>query len=442
MSSEWFGGSLFGTSAELLAQILDGDPVPTFVINADHVVTHWNRACEAIIGSPAAAMVGTRNQWRAFYPSERPVMADLIIDGALEQSVAAYYSGKYRRSQLIDGAFEAEDYFPAFQNGGRWLFFTAAPLRDASGKVVGAIETLQDITERKQAEGELRELNEQLEQRIAQRTAELSTANISLQQSIDLLQAAQEQLVVSEKLASLGSLVAGVAHEINTPVGIGVTASSMLTRSVKQLRQAVTEGTLKKSDLNHFLDQADEATSIVQANLQRAAELIRSFKQVAVDQTSDPLREIALHDYCDEVLTSLLPQLKQTRLQVHNQCDNLRLKTYPGAIYQILSNLVLNSISHGFAPGEPGEITLIARSTATGEVNFTYADNGRGIEAHHLGQIFDPFFTTRRGQGGTGLGLNIVYNLVNKKLNGQIRCESTPGHGVRFSLTFPATLQE
>ena len=442
MNTKLFGDTLTGASAELLEQILDGDPVPTFVINADHVVTHWNRACETIIGTPASAMVGTRRQWSPFYPSERPVMADLIIDGALENLVVQYYSGKYRRSQLITDAFEAEDFFPDFGQNGRWLFFTAAPLRNSEGRIIGAIETLQDITERKAAEQRLHELNEQLEERIAQRTAELSATNQQLQHSIDLLNATQEQLVVSEKLASLGSLVAGVAHEINTPVGIGVTASTSLAGQVSKLRAQMQDGSMKKSDLLHFLDYADEASSILLANLQRAAELIRSFKQVAVDQTSDPLREIKLRDYCDEVLTSLLPQLKKTRLHFVNDIENLTVHTFPGAIYQIISNLVMNSIVHGFLPDEEGEIRFSGTLTAGKQIQLSYTDNGKGIDASHLSQIFDPFFTTKRGQGGSGLGLNIVYNLVVKKLGGQIRCESQPNKGVAFTITFPFQSQE
>lgn len=440
MSREWFGASLSGASAELLAQILDGDPVPTFVIDAEHRVVHWNRACETIIGTPAERMVGTRDQWRAFYPEPRPVMADLIVDGALETSVASYYAGKYRRSPLIQGAFEAEDYFPDFAHGGRWLYFTAAPLRDGAGRVIGAIETLQDITERKRAEHELRELNEGLEQRVEERTQALQEANRHLQDTISMLRETQAQLVVSEKLASLGSLVAGIAHEINTPLGIGVTASTSLQGDVRQLRSALTSGTMKKSDLLTFLDHAEEATDILYGNLRRAAELIRSFKQVAADQTSDVLREIELHAYCDEVITSLRPRLKNTQIEILNQAPALKLTTYPGAVYQIVSNLVINSLIHAFAPGDTGQLK-IAGHQAGEQVVLEYSDNGRGIASEHLGRIFDPFFTTRRGQGGTGLGLNIVHNLVVKKLAGRIVVDSLPGQGVRFTLTFPIHLR-
>lgn len=442
MNSEWFGVNLSGASTELLAQILDGGPVPTFVINAEHLVVHWNHACETIIGMPASRIVGTRDQWKAFYPNPRPVMADLIIDGALENSVAQYYSGKYRRSSLIPGAFEAEDYFPDFANGGRWLFFTAAPLHNADGQVVGAIETLQDITERKRAEHELRELNEQLEQRISERTAALSQANDSLNDTIIKLRDTQAQLVASEKLASLGSLVAGIAHEINTPVGIGVTAATMLTGDVRQLRQAMDSGTMKKSDLLNFLNHAGEASDILFSNLQRAAELIRSFKQVAVDQTSDALRDINLQAYCDEVLTSLHPKLKHSGIGIENNCPSVLLHTYPGAIYQILTNLVMNALLHAFPNGGPGKIQIAASLESHEQIRLVFEDDGCGIEPGHLGQIFDPFFTTKRGRGGTGLGLNIVHNLVAKKLRGQIHADNNPERGARFTLTFPANLQD
>lgn len=165
---EWF--EIPALSHVPLDQLLDNNPVPTFVINADHVVTHWNRACELIIGVPAFQMVGTRNQWQAFYAQARPVMADIMVEEGHVEKIAQYYQGKFRPSKNIPGAFEAEDFFPNFPGGGRWLFFTAAPLRDEQGKIVGAIETLQDVTERKLAEQKLHALNNELEARVVERT--------------------------------------------------------------------------------------------------------------------------------------------------------------------------------------------------------------------------------------------------------------------------------
>ena len=176
------------------AQISGGSPIPTFVINTDHVVTHWNLACQTVTGLASAEAVGTRNQWRAFYPEERPVMADLIITGALEELVDLHYHGKFKRSSLIDGAFEAEDFFPHMGTAGRWLQFTAAPLRDDMGAIIGAIETLQDVSERKLAEMALQSAQEELEKQVAERTGELALANMQLAADLGRRKRNEEEL--------------------------------------------------------------------------------------------------------------------------------------------------------------------------------------------------------------------------------------------------------
>jgi signal transduction histidine kinase len=238
-------------------------------------------------------------------------------------------------------------------------------------------------------------------------------------------------------MAALGSLVAGIAHEINTPLGIGVTAASHIELAVRALNERFARGELTRQDMEGFLGNATEACEMVLANLQRAADLIRSFKQVAVDQSSGARRRFSLKPYLEEVLRSLGPQLRRTRHEVLLDCPaNLEIDSYPGAYSQLVTNLVLNSLSHGFDGIEQGRIEIEVQREGQ-SLRLRYRDNGRGIAPEHLPKIFDPFFTTKRGLGGSGLGLHVVYNLVTQTLGGTIECRSTPGEGVSFEVDLP-----
>ncbi len=293
------------------------------------------------------------------------------------------------------------------------------------------------IEKLKRAEGALRALNADLEVRVQNRTADLGRVNAKLQRSLDDLQRAQVHLVQSEKMAALGGLVAGVAHEINTPVGVGVTAASHLQMMVRDAGERYRTGQLTRGEMEEFLKNADTATQMVLSNLGRAADLVRSFKQVAVDQSSNTRRQFRLKGYLEEVLTSLGPTLKRTRHAVNIECaDELSLYSHPGAYSQIITNLVMNSVIHGFEGIEAGHITIAVSEQPEGLL-LRYSDDGKGIAPEHLKKIFDPFFTTRRGQGGSGLGLHVVYNLVTQTLGGAITCESAPGQGVRFEIRAP-----
>lgn len=302
------------------------------------------------------------------------------------------------------------------------------------GEPVRVGGTLQDVTEQKQAELALRELNETLEQRVLARTQELS-------QSLASLRETQAQLVQSEKMASLGGLVAGISHEINTPLGIGVTSATTLQEEFRSLRRAFEDNTLKRSMLERFISHGLNGCDILVNNLLRAAELIRSFKQVAVDQSSDDWRVINLHEYIDEIIVSLKPRLKSSRVQVLNESNGqLVLRTHPGAIYQILSNLVLNALIHAYAPDQPGTIRIRAEQVGQ-DIELDVADDGKGIPADIQDRIFDPFFTTRRGTGGSGLGLHIVFNLVSGTLAGGIHLDKNAGQGATFRIRFPVQSQ-
>jgi len=287
-------------------------------------------------------------------------------------------------------------------------------------------------------EREVSQARDALEREVAQK----SRANAELEQALQRLRDTQAQLVQSEKLASLGALVAGVAHEINTPVGVGVTAASTLAARAAQLRERFKSETLTRSELDRFVAVAEESTRILLANLNRAADLIHSFKQVAVDQSSGERRRFGLKKYLEEVLASLNPQLRRPGHTVSVDCpEGIEVDGYPGALAQIITNFVTNSLLHAYEPGQRGQIRIQARAH-DGEIELQYRDDGRGMPPEDLSRIFDPFFTTRRGTGGSGLGMHIVYNLVTQMLGGQISVSSTPGEGVEFRVTFPVSRKE
>jgi C4-dicarboxylate-specific signal transduction histidine kinase len=312
--------------------------------------------------------------------------------------------------------------------------------RDSEGRSLRMIGTTSDVTEFKHHEIALENLNRELESRVAQRTEALNQTNQDLQTTIYELQQAQQQLVHAEKLAALGGLVAGVAHEINTPLGIGVTAASHLEQETVRMGLELEENRLTNEDLQRFRQTALESTQLILRNLMRAAKLVKSFKQVAVDQSSEQKRVIDLEVYLQEIMTSLQPSLKRTPHDVEIDCpDGIVLETYPGALYQIIVNLVLNSLMHAFEDRPEGTISITARRIAE-HVVIVYRDDGCGMDEEVRRKIFDPFFTTKRGEGGSGLGLHIVWNLATQVLNGSITCDSTPGVGTNFELRFPMVL--
>ncbi|MBL0612155.1 PAS domain S-box protein [Aeromonas jandaei] len=295
-----------------------------------------------------------------------------------------------------------------------------------------------DITQLKKVEREIIQLNEQLEGKVAERTRSLSEANTQLGKAYDDLKQAQQTLVESEKMASLGSLVAGVAHEINTPIGISVTASSYLQERVADFKSHIESKQLSRSYLNEFTVNLDESMQLLQGNLRRASELIASFKQVAVDQSSEARYNFSLADNLHQVVVSLGHKLKKAQCEVDIQCDpKLSIFSFPGSFTQIYSNLILNSINHGFDNWDkPKKITIKVEQQGE-ELLIDYSDNGRGIPPEILPRIFDPFVTSKRGQGGSGLGTHIIYNLVVQLLRGRIHCASEPGNGAEFHIRLP-----
>jgi signal transduction histidine kinase len=287
------------------------------------------------------------------------------------------------------------------------------------------------------AQAEILALNTTLEARIALRTQELEHSNQHLKDTLQNLQTTRAELVRSEKLAALGALVAGVSHELNTPIGNSLTVASTIDAQVKDFSTGMAKG-LTRSALETFVGEVREGVDILLRSLARAVELVSSFKQVAVDQTSENRREFFLGETINEILMTLGPTMRKTPHKLVNDIPaNIRMESYPGPLGQVLTNLVNNALIHGLKDTADGKITLLARPTREGWVQFTVQDNGAGIAPEHLDRVFDPFFTTRLGQGGSGLGLNIVYNIVTQTLGGTIRVESLQGQGASFVLHLP-----
>jgi signal transduction histidine kinase len=262
-----------------------------------------------------------------------------------------------------------------------------------------------------------------------------------LVRSMGELKNTQGKLVEKEKMASLGDLVAGMTHEINTPIGISVTASSFITDRVKDIEKKFQDGTLAEDDFKNFLRDTSESNNMMFSNLKRAAELIGSFKKVAVDQTSEMIREYELEAYINEVCNSLQPKLKRTHITINIDCQSpITMYSYPGAMAQIITNLVLNSVFHGFEQEESGSIIFKLSLLTDDRVKILYQDNGRGMAEEDLKKIFEPFFTTKLGKGGSGLGMHLLYNLITQQLGGEVSVESQPGKGIKFEILLPRVL--
>ena len=310
-----------------------------------------------------------------------------------------------------------------------WILITSSPRKMSDGHIVFDGMSI-DITEQKQQEERIHELNTLLEQRVHERTAKLSSA-------LEGLRRTQKELLQSEKLASLGALVAGVAHELNTPIGTAVTVASTLVQTHKRFKEMAETG-LTRSGLAEYLSDVQEGGLIIERNLERAAELIGGFKQLAVDQTSYQRRSFSVHEVVQEIILSMKPTLRKTKFElVTDVPQDLVLDSLPGPLGQVLINLINNALVHAFGDRDTGTISLSARATEPGWLSVTVSDDGRGIPEEHQRKIFDPFFTTKMGQGGSGLGLHITYTLVTGPLGGNIELHSTPGQGTSFVLHLP-----
>lgn len=271
----------------------------------------------------------------------------------------------------------------------------------------------------------------------------LEVANAQLKISLETLEKTRDQLVQSEKMAALGGLVAGVAHEINTPVGVGITAASFMKDRTDAIASLFKSEALKKSDLESYLQTMAEVSHSILMNMERAASLIKSFKQMAVDQVIEEKRTFNLKQYLGDLLISLKPSYRhRTGITLTMACsESLQIESFPGVLSQIFTNLVMNSLHHGFNEMQEGEIKIEA-SAEDAMLCIVYSDSGCGMTQEQIEKVFDPFFTTARTKGGTGLGMSIVYNLVTQTLGGTISCQSVYGRGVTFEINIPQVVVE
>jgi len=333
--------------------------------------------------------------------------------------------------------------------------------KDEIGVLQKALNVMMDKTA--DTISELDNLNKSLEKRVKERTQEVSEAlgtiererstlkmevkerkksQVALQESLDTLKQAQTQLVESEKMASLGGLVAGVAHEINTPVGLSLTGVSHFEVTLKEIEEKFNSGELEEQDFTEFVDESKTIAKTIHSSLDRAANLVKSFKQVAVDQSHEELREFDVVTYLDEVMGSLASSLKRKHIEFSVETDesHILLFNYPGAWAQIFTNLTQNSSIHAYDEGMKGKIVFNFQLDGD-ELLFVYKDDGKGMTEETLAKIYEPFYTTNRGGGGSGLGMNILFNIVTQKMKGTIHVESTIGEGTTFIIRVPTSIK-
>jgi signal transduction histidine kinase len=296
-----------------------------------------------------------------------------------------------------------------------------------------------ELKSKEEAQQALAETNNKLEQRVAERTENLQQAVDELHITLENLRNTQSQLIESEKLSSLGGMVAGVAHEINTPIGLCITTQSFIEDLFKDIKQRFENDSISEGNFTEFMMSMEESVDILRKNLERAAKLVKSFKLVSEDQTGEAARRFNLEEYLQEILSTLQPKFRMTQHVVNIRCaEEINIRSYPGALSQVITNLIMNSLLHGFTDINKGTITL-AVEHQDNQVKILYADDGQGLTEEAQVKIFEPFFTTKRGYGGTGLGMHLVYNLVSQTLQGSIQLQQV-SQGCAFIITIPAQI--
>jgi two-component system autoinducer 2 sensor kinase/phosphatase LuxQ len=320
-----------------------------------------------------------------------------------------------------------------------WLKTSKRPMVNSQNEVIGVLATYDEITELKNVQFELQESKDKLEERVKERTKDLITSNNKLEVTLTELKQTQNHLVETEKMAALGNLVAGISHEVNTPIGVSVTAASHLQENIEKLESTFQSAELTEQHFNNFCLTAKNSAQMLLSNLTRASELIKNFKQIAVDQSNDVPRKVILKDYVISVLSTLSPAFRNKKIELIIDIDReFELIIYPGAFAQIISNFTENTIKHAFPEENAVGKFRISCDMQNENINILFTDDGVGMPLSIQKQIFEPFFTTCRSKGGSGLGLSIIYNIVCQQFGGTLECKSELGKGSEFLIQIPS----
>lgn len=398
--------------------LFDMAPLPLSVTDRHGHIIGANQALTRAFGYGEEQLIGKRSDAFTFWgaPEERERIWQLYMrNGSVHGEVASM--------ALRDGG------------AGQVAIWSSSLTLDGKDAIIWA---LLDMTAELKAKQELEELNASLESRVRERSAELERANDDLSHALQTLQRTQHDLIASEKMASLGSLVAGIAHELNTPIGNSLLASTALGDRVTEFEAMLSGGTLRRSTLSAYNEEVKLASALISSSLNKAANLIASFKQIAVDQTSDQRRVFKLQAVVEDTAATYMPRLRRAQCgATFDVPPGLVLDSYPGSWYQIFNNLINNALAHAFEDHGDCAIGITARELDGAMVEVVFSDNGAGMPDEVRRHVFDPFFTTKMGRGGTGLGMNIVYNIVTGVLGGRVAVESQPGQGTTVRIVIP-----
>lgn len=454
-----------------LTDLFQASPVPGFAIDMNHLVTHWNAACERLTGVAAANMRGTSDHWRPFHLRQQPMLVDFIADGMTE---AARRTGQHEtgRGPIMQNTCEEENFFPQLGESGLWLFFSCAPLHDRHGQIAGAIATVQDVTLRKQQESKLHAIRQQLEQQAEQCTLQLAQAHARiegntrqretaetelLRRNAELIQlnaeltAAQEQLVQSDKLASIGLLADGVAHEINNPIGYifsnfgtleNYIASLMeMLAAYEEAESAITSQNIlarldavrRRIELDYLKIDIPVLMGESKEGIGRVRSIVQDLKDFSRSDANQEWQWANIHQGIDSTLNIVSNEVKYKADVIKQYGVIPDIECLPSQINQVIMNIVVNA-AHAIS-GQRGRIT-IGTGSMDDQVWIEISDTGIGMSKEVMSRIFDPFFTTKPIGQGTGLGLSVSYGIIQKH-HGKIEVESKPGNGTCFRISLP-----